>query len=208
MGNAESNESAAVKRQAEGFSNPMYRLLDLGVRFDNHPWSISSRVPGRGAAVWLVQALHDHWEHSRAGRGHPVQDPALPLQRGRGQVDTLRPPRLSQEQGQTKIKAVWWNQGAYCDNFTFVWENFLLFIITRPLEMELLTSSSRAALCWTAWSRARPTRPTPRCSPSTAGTWRTGAPWGRQPSTCASWWAHPPTCTAPRGSSDGSLRWI
>ena len=32
MGNAESNESAAVKRQAEGFSNPMYRLLDLGVR--------------------------------------------------------------------------------------------------------------------------------------------------------------------------------
>ena len=31
MGNAESNESAAVKRQAEGFSNPMYRLLDLGV---------------------------------------------------------------------------------------------------------------------------------------------------------------------------------
>ena len=36
MGNAESNESAAVKRQAEGFSNPMYRLLDLGVRFDNY----------------------------------------------------------------------------------------------------------------------------------------------------------------------------
>ena len=34
MGNAESNESAAVKRQAEGFSNPMYRLLDLGVSFD------------------------------------------------------------------------------------------------------------------------------------------------------------------------------
>ena len=33
MGNAESNESAAVKRQAEGFSNPMYRLLDLGVSF-------------------------------------------------------------------------------------------------------------------------------------------------------------------------------
>ena len=28
----ESNESAAVKRQAEGFSNPMYRMLDLGVR--------------------------------------------------------------------------------------------------------------------------------------------------------------------------------
>ena len=27
----ESNESAAVKRQAEGFSNPMYRMLDLGV---------------------------------------------------------------------------------------------------------------------------------------------------------------------------------
>ena len=35
MGNAESNESAAVKRQAEGFSNPMYRLLDLGVS-DSH----------------------------------------------------------------------------------------------------------------------------------------------------------------------------
>ena len=31
MGNSESNESAAVKRQAEGASNPMYRLLDLGV---------------------------------------------------------------------------------------------------------------------------------------------------------------------------------
>ena len=31
MGNSKSNESAAVKRQAEGFSNPMYRLLDLGV---------------------------------------------------------------------------------------------------------------------------------------------------------------------------------
>ena len=31
MGNAQSNESVAVKRQAEGFSNPIYRLLDLGV---------------------------------------------------------------------------------------------------------------------------------------------------------------------------------
>ena len=30
MGQAESNESAAVKRQAEGGSNPMYELLDLG----------------------------------------------------------------------------------------------------------------------------------------------------------------------------------
>ena len=29
MGNAESNESAAVKRQAEGGSVPMYELLDL-----------------------------------------------------------------------------------------------------------------------------------------------------------------------------------
>ena len=29
MGNKESNESAAVKRQAEGGSNPMYELLDL-----------------------------------------------------------------------------------------------------------------------------------------------------------------------------------
>jgi len=29
MGNKESNESAAVKRQAEGGTNPMYSLLDL-----------------------------------------------------------------------------------------------------------------------------------------------------------------------------------
>ena len=29
MGNKESNESAAVKRQAEGGANPMYLLLDL-----------------------------------------------------------------------------------------------------------------------------------------------------------------------------------
>ena len=29
MGNKESNESAAVKRQAEGGANPMYELLDL-----------------------------------------------------------------------------------------------------------------------------------------------------------------------------------
>ena len=29
MGNSESNESAAVKRQAEGGTNPMYTLLDL-----------------------------------------------------------------------------------------------------------------------------------------------------------------------------------
>ena len=38
MGNRESNESAAVKRQAEGFSNPMYRMLDLGgshIQFSN-----------------------------------------------------------------------------------------------------------------------------------------------------------------------------
>ena len=43
MGNAESNESAAVKRQAEGFSNPMYRLLDLGVsRFRSKIRSILS----------------------------------------------------------------------------------------------------------------------------------------------------------------------
>ena len=31
MGNKESNESAAVKRQAEGFANPMYQMLDLMV---------------------------------------------------------------------------------------------------------------------------------------------------------------------------------
>ena len=36
MGAAESNESAAVKRQAEGFSNPMYRMLDLGVSRMQH----------------------------------------------------------------------------------------------------------------------------------------------------------------------------
>ena len=30
MGQAESNESAAVKRQAEAMGNPMYALLDLG----------------------------------------------------------------------------------------------------------------------------------------------------------------------------------
>ena len=30
MGQAESNESAAVKRQAEGGAIPMYELLDLG----------------------------------------------------------------------------------------------------------------------------------------------------------------------------------
>ena len=30
MGQAESNESAAVKRQAEGGSLPIYELLDLG----------------------------------------------------------------------------------------------------------------------------------------------------------------------------------
>ena len=29
MGQSESNESAAVKRQAEGGANPMYELLDL-----------------------------------------------------------------------------------------------------------------------------------------------------------------------------------
>jgi len=33
MGNKESNESAAVKRQAEGGSNPMYDLLDLSGNF-------------------------------------------------------------------------------------------------------------------------------------------------------------------------------
>ena len=37
MGNKESNESAAVKRQAEGGANPMYDLLDLsgknGIQF-------------------------------------------------------------------------------------------------------------------------------------------------------------------------------
>ena len=33
MGQAESNESAAVKRQAEGGEVPMYKLLDLSGKF-------------------------------------------------------------------------------------------------------------------------------------------------------------------------------
>ena len=33
MGQAESNESAAVKRQAEGGEVPMYKLLDLSGNF-------------------------------------------------------------------------------------------------------------------------------------------------------------------------------
>lgn len=41
MGNKESNESAAVKRQAEGGANPMYLLLDLsgisGILQYSHP---------------------------------------------------------------------------------------------------------------------------------------------------------------------------
>ena len=51
MGNAESNESAAVKRQAEGFSNPMYRLLDLGVS-DSHDIELSQIRPT--PAGWRV----------------------------------------------------------------------------------------------------------------------------------------------------------
>ena len=35
MGQAESNESAAVKRQAEGGEVPMYKLLDLSGK-DSH----------------------------------------------------------------------------------------------------------------------------------------------------------------------------
>ena len=35
MGQAESNESAAVKRQAEGGEVPMYKLLDLSGKFLN-----------------------------------------------------------------------------------------------------------------------------------------------------------------------------
>ena len=36
MGQAESNESAAVKRQAEGGEVPMYKLLDLSGKFYNN----------------------------------------------------------------------------------------------------------------------------------------------------------------------------
>ena len=49
MGNKESNESAAVKRQAEGFSNPMYRMLDLGVSFLDFYTNVCSVFKGGGA---------------------------------------------------------------------------------------------------------------------------------------------------------------
>ena len=41
----ESNESPAVKRQAEGFSNPMYQLLNLFVSYIHTPlYSITLRI--------------------------------------------------------------------------------------------------------------------------------------------------------------------
>ena len=44
MGNKESNESAAVKRQAEGGANPMYELLDLSGKLDPlHRWFVRNR---------------------------------------------------------------------------------------------------------------------------------------------------------------------
>ena len=53
MGNKESNESAAVKRQAEGFSNPMYRMLDLGVSFLDFYKIVCSVFKGGGLFLEL-----------------------------------------------------------------------------------------------------------------------------------------------------------
>lgn len=53
MGNKESNESAAVKRQAEGFSNPMYRMLDLGVSYLAFFKNICSVLKGGGLFLEL-----------------------------------------------------------------------------------------------------------------------------------------------------------
>ena len=41
MGQAESNESAAVKRQAEGGEVPMYKLLDLSGTFNKNVHEIN-----------------------------------------------------------------------------------------------------------------------------------------------------------------------
>ena len=77
MGNKESNESAAVKRQAEGFSNPMYRMLDLGVSL-TRAWLVCLELPirsvsGRRTVPGALQEGHDDWQHGRAGRGHQIK---------------------------------------------------------------------------------------------------------------------------------------
>ena len=53
MGNRESNESAAVKRQAEGFSNPMYRMLDLGVSHINFNTIAANPLVLQGGGLFL-----------------------------------------------------------------------------------------------------------------------------------------------------------
>ena len=63
MGNKESNESAAVKRQAEGFSNPMYAMLDLGVS-KIPDWNSIKHVlfpSGWRAILGAVQEGHGYW---------------------------------------------------------------------------------------------------------------------------------------------------
>ena len=64
MGNKESNESAAVKRQAEGFANPMYRLLDLMVinilylTVEHNSFKVWRTVCG------TVQKGTNYWKHN------------------------------------------------------------------------------------------------------------------------------------------------
>ena len=53
MGNRESNESAAVKRQAEGFSNPMYRMLDLGVSLTSLNTIAANPLALQGGGLFL-----------------------------------------------------------------------------------------------------------------------------------------------------------
>jgi hypothetical protein len=62
MGNSESNESAAVKRQAEGGANPMYSLLDLS---GEHSWTIKFQ--------FLQAALHrSHGAGTMGGGVNPT----------------------------------------------------------------------------------------------------------------------------------------
>mgnify|MGYP001257753549 FL=1 len=71
MGNKESNESAAVKRQAEGFSNPMYRMLDLGVSSSDLQDKLCCEAIFCLLGRWLVsRALKKGYvdgKHSRVG---------------------------------------------------------------------------------------------------------------------------------------------
>ena len=54
MGQAESNESAAVKRQAEAMGNPMYALLDLGGKLIR----ISASIFGTKSVIfWILEIL-------------------------------------------------------------------------------------------------------------------------------------------------------